>query len=129
MTPTILSYKWKTDSNLEGLPTIYVHLLDFGPDNYLWVWIGDQNAKCSNLSLGLSKSDKESISSTVLNPIASDESSNKSKALAQRLSKMLRRPVFFSWSLPDMGLTEDMLSLPEMEIELFKLLKGHSTQG
>ena len=64
---------------------------------------------------------------TILNPTTSDEASNKSKILAQRLSKFLNgRPVYLSYSIPDMGLAEDLLGLSELEVQLFQLLKKQS---
>merc|ERR1719500_2234371 len=65
---------------------------------------------------------------TILNPTTSDEASNKSKILAKRLSKFLGgRPVYLSYSIPDMGLAEDLLGLSELEVQLFQLLRKQST--
>ena len=62
-----------------------------------------------------------------MNPTTSDEASNKSKMVAQKLSKFLGgRPVYLSYSIPDMGLAEDLLGLSELEIQLFQLLKKQS---
>ena len=67
------------------------------------------------------------IATTILNPTTSDEASNKSKIVAQRLSKLLGgRPVYLSYSIPDMGLAEDLLGLSELEVQLFQLLKRQS---
>ena len=69
------------------------------------------------------------IATTILNPTTSDEASNKSKIVAQRLSKLLGgRPVYLSYSIPDMGLAEDLLGLSELEVQLFQLLKKQSSK-
>ena len=48
--------------------------------------------------------------------------------VAQKLSKFLGgRPVYLSYSIPDMGLAEDLLGLSELEIQLFQLLKKQSS--
>ena len=112
--------------------------MDF-PDSNLWIWIGDSSASLSNMSLALqyTKKDKNgptnqksipAVATTILNPTTSDEASNKSQIMAQRLSKFLGgRPVYLSYSIPDMGLVEDLLGLSQLEVQLFQLLKKQSS--
>ena len=114
--------------------------MDF-PDSNLWIWIGDSSASLSNMSLALQytkKGDKNGptsnqksippVATTILNPTTSDEASNKSQIMAQRLSKFLGgRPVYLSYSIPDMGLVEDLLGLSQLEVQLFQLLKKQSS--
>ena len=118
---------------LQGLPQVYVQVLDF-PGANLWVWIGDEEGSSSNLSLALNYSkstdsksgQKAGVATPILNAISNDESVVKSKMLSQKLSNMMRgRPVLLSYNLPDLGPAEDLLNLPDFEIQLFKLLKSH----
>lgn len=137
--PKLTSFKWKTQSEVSGLAQVFVHILDF-PESNLWIWIGDASANLSNLSLALQYNNKNKnagpqnkkttpIATTILNPTTSDEASNKSKIVAQRLSKLLGgRPVYLSYSIPDMGLAEDLLGLSELEVQLFQLLKKQSSK-
>jgi len=57
------------------------------------------------------------IAATILNPTNSDEASNKFKIEAQRSSKFPGgHPVYFSSSIPDKGLAEELLGLSELAI-------------
>jgi len=130
-TPTVLNYAWQVEGELQGLPKIHVQVIDF-PSGALWVWIGDSNAQMSNLSLSLNRNfaktkNSGTVSTSILSPNSSDENDTKSKVLAQKLSNLLKgRPVFLSYAIPELGYAEDLLSLPDMEIQLFKMLKSHS---
>ena len=120
-----MSYKWKISQDLkQDLPEIFVHILDF-PQGNLFVWIGNSEGQLSNLAMGL-KRQKQALSTAILNPMAVDEASNKSKILSQRLSELLGgRQVLLSYSVPDLGPLEDLLDLQGFEIELCKVIKSH----
>lgn len=131
--PIQRSYKWippsTEDSNL-NLSKVFVHTMDF-PDSSLWIWIGESSGDLSNLSLAMNCNKKRTeIVSTSILQSQSDELVSKSKLLASRLSKLLHgRPVFFSYSMSESGICNDLLGLPDLEIELFKLLKSSSIKG
>lgn len=133
-TPIHKSYKWTPPASSMTssltLTKIYVHTMDF-PDSSLWIWIGESSGELSNLSLAMNCNKKKpDIIATPLIQSQSDELVSKSKLLASRLSKLLHgRPVFFSFSLSEASVANDLLALPDLEIELFQMLKGSSIKG
>ena len=63
----------------------------------------------------------------VVNPSGNEDAVSKSRTLSQRLTKLLNgRPVCLSYSLSESGLVKDLLNLPDMEAQLFQLLKNIS---